>query len=119
MSLSFDDSPAMISTAEGLTPTSLAIKRRHASLALPSTGGALMRSLIAPLCSPANWSRAARGCTRIRNVTAPAFSVISTTFSCLTDSGDGVGNEAGQQLHYKHRHDGREVEHAEDQKAPQ
>jgi hypothetical protein len=61
MTLSRDESPAMISTDPALTPSRFARKRRHSSLAFPSTGGAVILSLIAPASSPVSSVLDARG----------------------------------------------------------
>ncbi len=56
--------PARIDTLRRPTPARLAIRRQSASLARPSTGGALTRTTSRPSRSPTISSRRARGCSR-------------------------------------------------------
>ena len=58
-------------TREGATPAFLAIRRQSASLALPSTGGAVTRTRTAPSRSPTTSSARARGWSRTRSLLMP------------------------------------------------
>jgi hypothetical protein len=67
--------PAMISTEEAETRSVLEKKRRMASLAAPSTGGAVMRMESASPWVPMTSSRLALGLTWIAKETAPLCSL--------------------------------------------
>src|SRR5262245_61364205 len=56
--------PLVTRTREGATPACLATNRHSASLAFPSTGGAVTRMRTAPSRSPTTSSRRARGWSR-------------------------------------------------------
>src|SRR5712692_8248032 len=89
-------SPERILTAATGTFKRSASRRRSASLARSSTGGAVRRTFSAPCHSPSMASRLARACTRTEKTTAPSPSRMSITFAAYHSSAADARAEEGR-----------------------